>query len=78
MTHASPAEGSSEQTPRRRRHRRATGGVPPVPPGTVDPGAAVTGEPVVPRRSADDEDTGWGETPTGNDERLLRDVPPHW
>ncbi|HEY0186907.1 MAG TPA: hypothetical protein VGC67_05420 [Cellulomonas sp.] len=35
--------------------------------------------PLIPDRSADDSDTGWGEQGTGsNDERLLRDVPPHW
>ena len=35
--------------------------------------------PVLPGRSADDSDTGWGERPTDDDdERFLRDVPPHW
>lgn len=65
------AGARAEEPQRRRRHRRAIGGVPasPAPP-------AVEG-PVLPR-SPDDEDTGWGEPPSGNDERLLRDVPPHW
>ena len=35
--------------------------------------------PVTPRRSVDDSDTGWGDRPQeSNDDRLLRDVPPHW
>ncbi len=34
--------------------------------------------PLLPSRSADDSDTGWGEGPDSNDDRLLRDVPPHW
>jgi hypothetical protein len=35
--------------------------------------------PLIPTRSSDDSDTGWGERPDdANDDRLLRDVPPHW
>ena len=34
--------------------------------------------PLIPTRSADDSDTGWGERVESNDDRLLRDVPPHW
>ncbi|GEA89746.1 hypothetical protein CCE01nite_36950 [Cellulomonas cellasea] len=35
--------------------------------------------PLIPTRSADDSDAGWGErADDGNDDRLLRDVPPHW
>ncbi|CAN5198232.1 hypothetical protein BH11ACT1_BH11ACT1_05960 [soil metagenome] len=58
----------------------------PRPVSTAARGAAT--EPVVPRvlddsplipdRSADDSDTGWHEGSDSNDERLLRDVPPHW
>jgi hypothetical protein len=44
---------------------------PPSPPQPV-------AEPVLPGRSADDTDTGWGERPQDDDERYLRDVPPHW
>ncbi|MHA3946968.1 hypothetical protein [Cellulomonas bogoriensis] len=46
-----------------RRHRRATGGVQP-PAADLDP-RALTG----PRAE---------ETPREDDERLLREVPPHW
>jgi len=44
----------------------------------VRPG--VGGEPVIPSRSADDSDVGWheGAGEATNDERLRRDVPPHW
>jgi hypothetical protein len=34
--------------------------------------------PVIPERSADDSDLGWGDGPDSNDDRLRRDVPPHW
>lgn len=35
--------------------------------------------PMIPSRSADDSDTGWGdERGDDNDDRLLRDVPPHY
>lgn len=34
--------------------------------------------PVIPNRSADDSDLGWGDGPDSNDDRLRRDVPPHW
>lgn len=77
MTSGPPDE---QFPPRRRRHRRATGGVPAPDggaPGSPDPGGGPA-EPLLPGRSADDEDTGWGEGPEGNDDRLLRDVPPHW
>lgn len=34
---------------------------------------------VLPSRSSDDLDVGWGDRPGGDDdERFLRDVPPHW
>lgn len=57
--------------PRRvRRHRRATG-------GTARPAEPVV--PADPARSPDDQDTGWGERPAGDDDdRLRREVPPHW
>ncbi|GIG24610.1 hypothetical protein [Cellulomonas denverensis] len=56
-----------QQPPRPRRHRRV------VRVGGEDAG------PVTPRRSADDSDTGWGDRPAdSNDDRLIRDVPPHW
>jgi hypothetical protein len=35
--------------------------------------------PVLPVRSEDDSDTGWGEAPEPDDaERWQRDRPPHW
>lgn len=41
--------------------------------------AAAAAAPVLPGRAADDSDVGWGE-PRGqdDDERFLREVPPHW
>lgn len=50
-------------------------------PATAEPGAAaqvVDDRPVLPARSTDEEDLGWGDPDHRNDERLLRDVPPHW
>jgi hypothetical protein len=37
-------------------------------------------EPVLPDRGADDTDQGWGEPPEDDDpdDRLRREVPPHW
>ncbi len=53
---------------RRRKHRRAVGGtVPPSP------------EPSAGRPKPDDLDIAWGDQPPGSDdERFLREVPPHW
>lgn len=35
--------------------------------------------PVLPTRSRDDTDVGWGEPPeSGDDDRFTRDRPPHW
>ncbi|MEV7973399.1 hypothetical protein [Cellulomonas sp. NPDC089187] len=60
---ADPAPPQS--TPRRHRRAVRRGGE--------------TQDQVTPQRSTDDGDTGWGERPAdSNDERLLRDVPPHW
>ena len=36
------------------------------------------GVPLIPERSRDDSDAGWNDGPDSNDERLRRDVPPHW
>jgi hypothetical protein len=40
----------------------------------------VPDEPVLPDRGTDDTDRGWGEPPDDDDpdERLRREVPPHW
>ena len=64
---ASAGSAPSEQGAgvRRRKGRRV-----------VRPGAG--GDPVIPARSADDSDLGWHEGADTNDERLRRDVPPHW
>lgn len=40
--------------------------------------AAPAVEPLLPTRSADDSDDGWGGGHGSADDRLLRDVPPHW
>lgn len=68
---------------RGRGHRRATGGTPPsdgTSPQAV-PGAAVqhaaARDPFAVSR--DDTDEGWGgPRDGGDDERILREVPPHW
>jgi hypothetical protein len=33
---------------------------------------------ILPDTTSDDTDSGWGEQPSGNDDRLLADRPPHW
>ena len=42
--------------------------------------AGVADEPILPDRGADDTDNGWGEPPEDDDpdDRLRREVPPHW
>lgn len=35
-------------------------------------------EPVVPERSDDDTDRGWGDEDAADDERITRERPPHW
>lgn len=43
------------------------------------PRPPVDDTPLIPGRSADDSDSGWGDDRgDSNDDRLLRDVPPHW
>lgn len=34
--------------------------------------------PVLAEQTRDDTDSGWGERPESNDERLLAERPPHW
>lgn len=47
--------------------------------GDTRPRRLVDDNPLIPDRSADDSDAGWGERSSdANDERLLRDKPPHW
>jgi hypothetical protein len=45
----------------------------------VDPSEADS-KPILPVRSMDDSDVGWGERPErdDDDERFRRDRPPHW
>lgn len=81
MTAEGSAEGPADDGPapteqavparRPRARRRAT---------APQTGAGRDGTvPVLPGRSVDDTDAGWGERPADDeDERFLRDVPPHW
>lgn len=63
-----PAEQAAVTPRGRRRHRRAVGGT-----------ARTEGpEPRAPKDDADTE-AGWGGRPeTDDDERILREKPPHW
>ena len=46
---------------------------------TPDTGGGAREAPPEDERSADDTDRGWGEDgPADDDERFLRDRPPHW
>ena len=46
---------------------------------SLPPPAVAPSEPIVPLRSSDDSDIGWGEHPgDSRDDELRRDVPPHW
>lgn len=35
-------------------------------------------EPLLPDRASEDRDESWGDRPGDDDERYLREVPPHW
>jgi hypothetical protein len=51
----------------------------PHPEPAEHPRPVVDDAPLIPSRSADDSDSGWGDDRAdSNDDRLLRDVPPHW
>jgi hypothetical protein len=45
---------------------------------TTDPRDPVDDEPVLPEQTRDDTDSGWGDSAKDDDERLLRERPPHW
>ncbi|HEY2557034.1 MAG TPA: hypothetical protein VGI08_08000 [Diaminobutyricibacter sp.] len=63
------------QKPVRRGSRRAQ--LPAVP-GTDPTPQAVPEGADVPVRAGEDTDRAWGDSSDANDERLKRDVPPHW
>jgi hypothetical protein len=46
----------------------------------LEPGPPVDPEPLLPRRSLDDGDLGWGGSESGSsrEEELRREIPPHW
>lgn len=48
--------------------------------GATDPSTANRTGAVLPNRSKDDVDAAWGDAHDGrdDDERFLREVPPHW
>lgn len=77
---ADPAESDPAAEPRRRRHRRAYGGTPREPDGADSPAATTDAAAPAPApRAPDDTDIGWGDRPDpDDDERFLREVPPHW
>jgi hypothetical protein len=51
----------------------------PAPLVPAAPAAPITPTPVLPSQSREDTDAGWGDYGDhDNDERLLRDRPPHW
>jgi hypothetical protein len=52
----------------------------PLPERTQDPFPDSAADPLLPRRSVDDSDVGWGgsESAPSRDEELRREVPPHW
>jgi len=65
---ADPDVARRDAAPRRRGYRRATGGTAP----------AGTQAPTTPGRAPDDTDVGWNEPGRDDDERILREKPPHW
>lgn len=63
------------QKPVRRGARRAQ--LPAVPGSDPTP-QAVTKHTDAPARAGEDTDRAWGDSSDDNDDRLKRDVPPHW
>jgi hypothetical protein len=63
------------QKPVRRGARRAQ--LPAVP-GTDPTPQAVPEQADAPTRAGEDTDRAWGDSSDTNDDRLKRDVPPHW
>ena len=49
-------------------------------PAAAEPASLFDSEPVLPRRSLDDDDLGWGggESRSSREDELRREVPPHW
>jgi len=66
-----PASGPSVAS----RARRVPSRAPSIPSRaeTVSPNARL-----IPNRSHDDSDVGWGDSADSNDDRLLAERPPHW
>ncbi len=71
------ADGPDRQPEPQAAEARPSASHPSEAPSAVAP---ASGDPVVPRVSADDSDTGWGSRPhdEDDDERILRERPPHW
>jgi len=71
--------GARVDTALRAAARRALATEPATPePATPEPGPArIADDPVLPR-SSDESDHGWGEPDSDDDDRLRREVPPHW
>ncbi len=63
------------QKPVQRGSRRAQ--LPAVP-GTDESPQAVARQADAPVRAGEDTDRAWGDSSDSNDDRLKRDVPPHW
>ena len=93
MSGAGERGPDAEAAPRGRRGpRRATGGTQRAVPadgdetpdaalpaaGPVPAADAVVPSSSSPERAPDDTDLGWGELGGDDDERFLREVPPHW
>jgi hypothetical protein len=53
--------------------------VPATPSAPVAPSAPILPVPILPAQSREDTDVGWGDyAERDDDDRLLRDRPPHW
>ncbi len=50
----------------------------PAAPGTDPTPQEVPKQADAPVRAGEDTDRAWGDTSDSNDDRLKRDVPPHW
>lgn len=74
-----PARADDEDTPRTRPDDAERSATPAEPRDAgTGTGRRRSGEPVLPTRAAEDAPERWGDPDDSNDERLRRDVPPHW
>lgn len=77
-----PADAASEDTSQAVHPTQPEDTTQPIPPAPAKPSAPIPAKPsapLLPAQSREDTDVGWGDyADRDDDDRLLRDRPPHW